>query len=458
MTRNNSPSRRQFVRTTAGIGTAAMLSLAGCTSGSGGGKSGGGNGNGSKSGSKKGGKKGGKSDVEFWSSSNKQELQFHKSAKQAFVKQNDVSVSVRPVPEGDSSEQVVLSALASGTEPDVFANVAPPFAAQLQANNAVKNLYDIDGAKDYLTKRCGKTTLKRYEAPDGKLYQAPWKSNPVLFQYNDTVFEKAGYDKSDYPQTLDDLITIGKKLVDKGTVKVLWDRAPQSTWYQRWFDFIPLYLAASEGKKSMFEQGSNGLEPSFNNDTAVTVLQFFQKLYGQKLAPTQPSEKPKFPHDEAAINSGGPWVIPSFKGVNKDVKMSHLTPPVPKGVSPNANTYADPKNISIFGSAKQPKAAWQFIDFEIQEQWDTKFLKQTLQLPLRKGLTDSASSFFDKHPDIEPYANALDTSHPPAYTSHYQKLMDTFNQKAYVPIVTGKKDPQKGLDEAEQAMKGILQQ
>lgn len=446
MTERYSQSRRRFVKASAGATTAALVGLAGCI---GGGQQG--------SGSNSSGGQSSGSRVEFWSSPNKQELQFHKNAKKAFVRQNDVKLNVRPVPEGDSSEQVVLSALASGTEPDVFANVFPGFAAQLQKNNAAMNLYDLDGTKQFLKNRCGNTILKRYEAPDGGLYQAPWKANPVLFQYNDTVFKKAGYkSKDEYPRTLNGLLEAGKKIVNDGNAEVLWDRAPLPTWYERWFDFLPLYLAASKGKASMLTRSSGTLKPAFNNETARTVLQFFQDMYGQNLAPTQSSSKPKFPDNNAAINSGGPWVIPSFTDMNKNLKMSHLNPPVPEGVSQNSHTYADPKNSSIFTSAKNPSKAWSFIQFEQQKKWDTKFLKRTLQLPLRNNLTGTAGSFFDKRPALKPYANAIETSHPPEYTPNYTKFMDEFGKKAFVPVALGKTSPKAGLNAAEKAVQQIV--
>ncbi|SEP16092.1 multiple sugar transport system substrate-binding protein [Halogranum amylolyticum] len=447
MTDIDKQSRRRFMQATTGVSTAALIGLAGCT---------GGNGSGSGSTSSSSGEQG-SGKTKFWSSPNKKELEFHKNARKSFIENNDVSLDVRPVPEGDSSEQVVLSALASGTEPAAFANVFPGFAAKLQENNAAKNLYDIDGAKSFLTERCGETILKRYEAPDGGLYQAPWKANPVLFQYNDTVFKEAGFkNPDDYPTTLSGVLDAGKKIVDQGAAKVLWDRAPRPTWYERWFDFLPLYLAASKGEASMFEQGSESVKPAFNNKTAKTVLQFFQDMYSAKLAPTQGSEQPKFPNNEAAINTGGPWVIPYFTDVNKDLEMSHMNPPVPDGVSPNSHTYADPKNTSIFASAKNAKGTWNFVQFEQQKEWDTKFLEKTLQLPLRKGLVDAASGFFEENPGIKPYAEALETSHPPAYTPNYSKVMNIFGEECFVPVALGNKAPQKGLDAAEKAIKQEL--
>ncbi|WP_129113415.1 extracellular solute-binding protein [Halegenticoccus tardaugens] len=432
MTGSDNPTRRTLLQGIAGASTAATLSIAGCTQieGFGGG--------------------GDSSTLEFWSSPNEEEVSFHESAAEEFTADNDIELEVRPVPEGDSSEEVVLSALASGTEPDAFANVFPGFAAQLEVNDAAVNLYDIEGAKQALTERCGEEILSRYETPDGDLYQAPWKANPVLFQYNDTVFEEAGYEEEDYPRTLDALVEAGIEIVDSGAAEVLWDRAPLPTWYERWFDFLPIYFAASEGKAEMFTQNGETTEPAFNNDTAVTVLQFFQDLFESDLLPTQSSENPKFPENKAAINTGGPWVVPYFEDVNEDVRMSHHTAPVPDDVEPNAHTYADPKNTTVFQSSSNAEAVWSFTAFELGEDWDVRLLEDTLQLPHREGIIDSASSFFEENPDIKPYAEALETSHPPSYTPDYTKVMDIFGDEAFVPVVRGNRSPEKGLNAAEQ--------
>jgi len=445
MTTENTKTRRRFLQGAAGMSTAAMLSLAGC---SGDGESGG---DGSTDTTASDG-----ATVEFWSSPNQEELSFHKSAAEEFGAESDTTVEVSPVPEGDSSEQVVLSALASGTEPDVFANVFPGFSAQLEANNAATDLYQIDGVKEFLTERCGEDLLSRYESPDGGLYQAPWKANPVLFQYNDTIFQEAGYSEEDYPRTLTAIIEEGPKVVESSSAEVLWDRAPLPTWYERWFDFLPIYLAASKGEESMFVREDGETKPAFNNDTAAQVLEFFQELYANDLMLQQSSEEPKFPNNKAALETGGPWVIPYYQGVNEDLEMSHHTPPVPDGVEQNSHTYADPKNTTIFQSSNVAPEAWSFIQFELREKWDIEFVNKTLQLPLRKGLTDTAESFFEENPQVEPYAEALETSHPPAYTPNYSKVMNIFGEEAFVPVTRGNRDPQAGLDRAEEQIKSVL--
>ncbi|QIO24521.1 extracellular solute-binding protein [Haloarcula sp. JP-L23] len=420
-----------------------MISLAGC---GGDGSGDGGDGSG-----------GSGATVEFWSSPNGQELSFHKSAAEEFGAESETIVEVSPVPEGDSSEQVVLSALASGSEPDVFANVFPGFAAQLQANDSATDLYGIDGVEEFLADRCGEELLSRYEAPDGGLYQAPWKANPVLFQYNDTVFEEAGYSEEDYPRTLSALIEEGPNIIESSSAEVLWDRAPLPTWYERWFDFLPIYFAASKGEASMFSQENGQTQPAFNNDTAVQVLEFFQQLFANDLIPQQSGEEPKFPNDLAAINTGGPWVIPYFQDVNEDISMSHLTPPVPEGVEENGHTYADPKNTSVFQSSDVAAEAWSFIEFEMNEDRDIAFMEDTLQLPLRSGLVEAGESFFEENPQVEPYAQALETSHPPAYTPDYTKVMNIFGEEAFVPVTRGNRDPQEGLDRAEEQILSKLE-
>lgn len=394
--------------------------------------------------------------IDFWSSPNEQELSFHEDAADEFSAENDVSIDVDPIPEGDTSEEVVLTALSGGTEADVYANTFPGFTAQLAENDAAMNLYDIDGVEEFLTERCGEEVLSRYESPGGHLYEAPWKSNPVLFQYNLTVFEEVGYDEDDLPRTLEELVDVGTEIVDEGAADVFWDRAPDPTWAERWFDFIPLYLAASEGEEQMFDVEDGETTPAFNNETAVTVLEFFQDLFENDLVPEQAGEEPLFPNDEAAINTGGPWVVPYFTDVNEDIEMVHLNPPVPDGVEENSHTFADPKNPTIFQSAEQPEEAWSFIEFEMGEEWDMRFLEESMQIPLREGIVEEAGSFFEENPDLEPYAEALETSHPPEHIPEYMEVMGIFGNEAFEPVARGNRSPQEGLDAAEEEINEAL--
>ena len=66
------------------------------------------------------------------------------------------------------------------------------------------------------------TAAAEYKSSDGKYYQLPWKSNPVMIFYNKDMFKAAGLDP-DHPalSTYADFLAAAQKLVGI--------RAPRST-------------------------------------------------------------------------------------------------------------------------------------------------------------------------------------------------------------------------------------
>jgi len=60
----------------------------------------------------------------LWSATNAQEVEFaNQMAAEWNARQTIVHIKVEPVPSGQSSEEVILAAIASNTTPDIYANV-----------------------------------------------------------------------------------------------------------------------------------------------------------------------------------------------------------------------------------------------------------------------------------------------------------------------------------------------
>lgn len=55
-----------------------------------------------------------------------------------------------------------------------------------------------------------------YYSVEGKLYSMPFNSSTSMLYYNKDVFEKAGLDPNTPPKTFDDILTMGKKIVESG--------------------------------------------------------------------------------------------------------------------------------------------------------------------------------------------------------------------------------------------------
>src|SRR5688572_25840726 len=59
----------------------------------------------------------------FWCSNNKDEITLASNATSSWNKVNAQKVHMQPIPEGQSSEEVILAAVVGKTTPDIYANM-----------------------------------------------------------------------------------------------------------------------------------------------------------------------------------------------------------------------------------------------------------------------------------------------------------------------------------------------
>ena len=91
----------------------------------------------------------------------------------------DQKVTAEEIPAGKSSEEVIGAAITAGNAPCLVFNTAPAAVPQFQKQGGLVALDDFDGGTAYIEDRTG-PVAEQYKSPDGKYYQMPWKSNPVM--------------------------------------------------------------------------------------------------------------------------------------------------------------------------------------------------------------------------------------------------------------------------------------
>ena len=129
----------------------------------------------------------------YWSATNAQELEFANRVSAEWNAQHpEVQIKVEPVPSGQSSEEVILAAIASGTTPDIYANVFPGAMQDLLDARGVVQLDDYPDFFDVMRERMTQELLNQYRSSDGHFYQVPWKSNPIMVLYNTRMLREAG--------------------------------------------------------------------------------------------------------------------------------------------------------------------------------------------------------------------------------------------------------------------------
>jgi len=107
-------------------------------------------------------------------------------------------VTAQEIPAGKTSEEVIGAAITAGNAPCLVLNTSPAAVPQFQKQGGLVPLENFKGAVAYLKARSG-ATLDQYKSPDGKHYQIPWKSNPVMIFYNKDMLKKAGISTTNPP-------------------------------------------------------------------------------------------------------------------------------------------------------------------------------------------------------------------------------------------------------------------
>lgn len=395
----------------------------------------------------------------FWSSNNNDEITLARNAVQNWNgSKQQVNVHLQPIPEGQSSEEVILAAVVGKTTPDIYANMWQGSVEMYARSGVLIALDTLNGFLDFIRERCDSSVLKEITSADGHIYQIPWKVNPIMTIYNKTLFDFNGI--TEVPKTYSAYLQAAEtfKINNQNslTQKRFGYTAVKPIWYERLFNFYPLYLAASGGAPLIVNDRA-----VFNNKHAVQVFRFLQTLYVKEYFSRESSAASTDPFvaQNIATKWTGPWEIPYLKRIpGRDFEFGYYEPPVPDEHQGPVYTYADPKNIVIFGTCKQPQAAWDFIQTLIDKSGDLQLLELTGQLPRRKDLESDSyfTSFFSKNLMLLPFAMQVKYTRGIDNSDVIVEVLDIISQEYEACVVYGRKTPEKAISDAEKAVNILL--
>ncbi len=396
----------------------------------------------------------------YWSSNNSYEIDFARVVVQQWNRDHpEQRVKFQPVPEGQSSEEVILAAVVGKTTPDIYSNM---WQGDVEAYAEAGVLVPLDTFPDflpYLYQRCDSNVVAEVTSNDGHIYQIPWKINPIMLIYNTRIMDGIGYHTP--PATYSQFIDAGQKFkkdlngdgyIDQwiGYTEVL------VTWWQRMFDFYPLYLAASGGGSLVKNN-----QVAFDNIYAVRVFEFLKTLFDHNYFSRErlSARQDVFLSGVIATRFTGPWEImhaENFKPKGFEYAFSPL--PVPDDFSGPAYTYCDPKNIVIFNTCKNPEMAWHFLKYLSNSDNDLKFLELTNQLPRRKELLKDPgfSEYFRNNPRMVPFAQQAKFVKGTDNSPVLKEIFDIISQEFEACVVYGRKQPEQAIKDAARAAAVIL--
>jgi len=396
----------------------------------------------------------------FWCSNNPREINLCTSFTKTWNQANPANaIHIQPIPEGQSSEEVILAAVVGKTTPDIYANMWQG-NVEMFAHAGVLIPFDkLTGFLEFIQERCDSAVIKEITSSDGHIYQVPWKVNPFMTIYNKKLFAENGI--PDLPKTYSAYLQAAEIFKNNGKKTGLPHRwfgytEVKEIWYQRLFNFYPLYLAASGGYPLVINN-----KAAFNNKYAVGVFGFLQSLYKNEYFSREnlSASADPFVSQQIAAKWTGPWEIAYLATIpDKNFDFGYFEPQVPDDHQGPVYTYADPKNIVMFNTCTHPQAAWDFIRTMIDKKGDLQLLEVTGQLPRRKNLQSDFfyNNYFKMNPMMAPFAKQLPFVKGVDNCEVIVEVLDIISQEYETCVVYGKKTPEKAIHDAEVAVNVLL--
>ena len=380
--------------------------------------------------------------IKVWLSNNPEEVAWGKAmVKEWNAEHPDQKVTAQEIPAGKTSEEVIGAAITAGNAPCLVFNTSPAAVPQFQKQGGLVPLDDFEGGSDYVEQRSG-DVAEQYTSEDGKYYQIPWKSNPVMIFYNKDLLKKAGVDPENPPlATHDEFLETSRKIVDSGAADAAIWPAPSSEFFPSWFDFYPLY-AAETGGKQLVEDG----EATFDSEEGRTVADFWAQMYADGLAQKEVYNGDSFADEKAAMAIVGPWAIAVY---GDKVNWGAAPVPTSSGTSPEETyTFSDAKNIALYSACENRGTAWEVLKFATSEEQDGELLEQTGQMPLRENLAETYPDYFEKNPEYAEFADQASRTVEVPNVPNSIEIWQTFRDAYSSSVIFGEKPVDEALSEA----------
>jgi multiple sugar transport system substrate-binding protein len=232
-----------------------------------------------------------------------------------------------------------------------------------------------------------------------------------MLMYNVDLFKAAGIGP---PRNHTELVNAWHKLARDTDGDGRLDRwamwsTLKTTWYERFYDFYPLYLASSGGTTIV----QNG-KVVFDNDAAVSALDVLRRGFAEGVLPRSNFAlgRDPFADGTVAMKIIGPWFVKELT----DIKMPSLrydVTPVPgaDGTDPaKGYAFADLRSIAIFSTTRHPDAAAAFVAYLTSPAADRLLIEEASQLPYRRSLASDPrfTASLTRWPTLSTYAQYVE--------------------------------------------------
>jgi len=396
----------------------------------------------------------------YWPAANPTETRLaNRLAAQWNAENPEVQVRVQPLPAGRSSEEVLLAAIVAQATPDVSSNVSTALLARLVRAGSVVRLDDRVATSARLRERTSPAMLAPLRMPNGGVYAFPWKTNPEMLMYNVDLLAAADVDP---PRTHTELLDAFRRLArdTDGDGRIdrwaLWANL-KTTWYERFYDFYPLYLASSGGR-TLIADG----RVIFDNPAAVAAMEVLRQGFAEGGLPRSNFSLGRDPFTDGtvAMKIIGPWFVRELNEL-KVPGLRYDVVPVPAAdtIDPdNRFAFADLRSIAIFSTTKHPDEAARFVAYLTSPAADKLLIEESSQLPYRRGLASDRrfTASLAQWPTLTTFAEYVDQARDLDIDPDVVEIFDLLSEAYEAAAVYGTRPVRDALTSAAAEAQKIL--
>lgn len=317
----------------------------------------------------------------------------------------DVKVSVA---DWDSYWEKLLTGLAGGAAPDVFA-MDGPLAPDYQARDVLLDLQPLIERDGYDLGQLADQGVGVFKTADGKQYGLPRDLNVGVLYYNKKMFDTAGIPYPDDTWDWAKLSEVGKQLT--------LDTNSDGT-----MDQWGLYTETSDMENywlSLVWQNGGDFFAADGKSTALTTpeaaggLQHLQDLIYKDKIMAEPAifaeTGDAFEQGLAAMEVNGSWLVPTHQAAGIELGIA----PIPSGPA-GRFTVVNPTGAVIYKNTKAPDAAWEFVKYLASPPAQEQLMQLKASLPVSKEVLAG------------PYASSFDGAQVFADSLTYAKAKPSF--------------------------------
>lgn len=346
------------------------------------------------------------------------------------------------------SNTKVLTAIASGTVPDVV------FNHYYFATNYASGGHLLD-----LNPKMAGGTLKPDDIDprllasgqfEGQQISVPLYASSRVLLYRTQMLEDAGLDPASPPKNWAELREWANKLTirDGGVLKrsgLLLLQPP----FEYGQNFFALLVWGAGGELL----SADGKKAAFNTDAGREALQFWRDMIREDGIYEigflgGPGGGDPFIQGTAAMQIG----LNPTAFFARRAKIDFGAMPIP-GRDGGTISLSDPLSLYIMKNGENTELAWKFIEFALSEEQQVSFCKSTLNLPALKVAQQSPE--ITGIPELKPFIDALDVARELPITPAYTEIWDAISSEVEAAL-TDTKPVDEALGAAEERVNTIL--